>query len=148
MKSDGSNVVSFVSSCRCVGFVSLVRKRGICLVEGIDGKRVSLVSGDSQQQYGDGVGDVVRGFVLVPTVRLLGSEETCPRLSVGADGSLIREQRDGAKRCVRDGVVWTVRLSGSEETVLLRLSLGMKRALLVGVTANNDIVGQFGDSQR
>ena len=56
-----------VRSCRRVGFVSLVRKRGACLVEGIDGKRVSLVSGDSQQQYGDGV---------------------------GADGSLVRERRD------------------------------------------------------
>ena len=30
---------------------SLVRKRGACVVEGIDGKRVLLVSRDSQQQY-------------------------------------------------------------------------------------------------
>ena len=45
-------------------------------------------------------------------------------------------------------VLWTVRFSWSKENVLLRLSLDMKRGLLVGVTGNNNIVGQLGDSQR
>ena len=83
----------------------------------------------------------------------------CLWVCVGADGSLVRERRDvsatwcwcrrfacqGAKRRVRDGVgggcwfvcAWTVRLSGSEETVLLRLS----------VESEETVVGQ-GDRQQ
>ena len=70
--------------------------------------------------------------------------------SVVSDGVLVRKQgaclvedgvRDGSCRVFqglycrvsgRDAVVcvWTVRLSGSDESVLLRLSLGSKRGLV------------------
>ena len=65
-----------VRPCRRAGCVSLVRKRGACLVEGIDGEaRVVGQRGQSMTIWG----------------RCRGR---CLWVCVGADGSLVRERRD------------------------------------------------------
>jgi len=95
----GSNVVLFVSSC----FVdsSLVRERMYCLVEGIDGKRVSLfvvscwcrrfACQGAKRRVRDGVGDGV-GLCLLVGVNLWSIVDGQRRCNVVADGVLVRKR--------------------------------------------------------